>query len=135
MNTQLLSGKTAILYARASKKEQSTTVQLQQLEEFCKANNIKVIDKFDENISGAAEHREKLETILESEPMADLLIIREISRISRERDYINAINKVSTLANKYSIYVLLDDYYIEKGKLIDLGTGITMMVKLYGAAD
>ena len=137
MNTQELSGKTCILYARCStnEKQQSTKIQLEQLEAFCKKNEITINKKFSENVSGAKEHREQLETILNSEPMADLLIIREISRISRESDYMEALDKVKLLSKKYSIYVLLDDYYIKKGEVIDLATGITMMVKLYGAAD
>lgn len=135
MDTARLNGKTAILYARASTQEQSTRVQIEQLEEFCRHHSITIIRKFSENVSGAKEHREQLEVILDSESMADLLVIREISRISRERDYLAAINKISILSKKYSIYVLLDDYFIEKGDIIDLGTGITMMVKLYGAAD
>lgn len=135
MNTQELNGKTSILYCRASTLEQSCKVQLEQLRKFCNENGIKIIDEFQENVSGAKEHREQLEIILDSEPMADLLIIREISRISREENYMAALEKVRKLVEKYSIYVLLDDYYIEKGKVIDLATGITMMVKLYGAAE
>lgn len=135
MNTQELNGKTSILYCRASTREQSCKVQLEQLRKFCNENGIKIIDEFQENVSGAKEHREQLEIILESEPKADLLIIREISRLSRETNYMAALDKVRTLAEKYNIYVLLDDYYIKKGEVIDLATGITMMVKLYGAAE
>lgn len=135
MNTQELNGKTTILYARASTKEQSCKVQLEQLRKFCNENNIKIIDEFQEKISGAKEHREQLEIILDSDSKADLLIIREISRISREEDYLAALEKVRKLVQKYSIYVLLDDYFIRKGEVIDLATGITMMVKLYGAAE
>lgn len=137
MKTQDFNGKTGIIYARCStnEKQQSTKIQIEQLEKFCNENGIKVIDKFSENVSGAKEHREELEKILYSEPMADLLIIREISRISREEDYLAALEKVRQLATKYSIYILLDNYYIEKGKIIELSDGITMMVKLYGAAE
>lgn len=135
MNKQELNGKTTILYARASTQEQSCKVQLEQLRKFCNENEIKIIDEFEENVSGAKEHREKLEIILNSEPKADLLIVREISRISREEDYLEALEKVRTLSKKYTIYILLDDYLIRKGEIIELSAGITMMVKLYGAAD
>lgn len=127
--------KTAIIYARASTQEQSTKIQVEQLEKFCKANGIEIKEIYQENISGAKEHREQLEVILESEPKADLLVIREISRLSREVDYMAALEKVRRLTTKYSLYVLLDDYYIQKNEVIDLATGITMMVKLYGAAE
>lgn len=128
-------GKTAILYARASTLEQSTIIQLKQLEEFCNQNNIIIKQEFEENVSGAKECREQLQTILQNEPFADMLIVREISRLSREEDYVAALEKIRNLALKYDIYILLDNYYIEKGKRIELSDGITMLVKLYGAAD
>ena len=134
MKTENFNGKTAILYARASKQEQSTKVQIAQLEKFCKSNGVKVINKFEENISGAAEHREKLENILYSEPMADLLIIREVSRLSREENHNEGYSKLQTLLNKYSIYILLDDLFLERGKP-DLVQDIVMLIKLFGAAD
>ena len=134
MSTQNFNGKTAILYARASTSGQSTKVQLEQLYKFCNANGIKVIDEFKENVSGAAEHREELERIIYGEPMADLLIIREVSRLSREENYNDGYNKLQTLLGKYSIYVLLDDIYLERGKT-DLANDIVMIIKLFGAAD
>lgn len=134
MNTQNFNGKTAILYGRASTSGQSTKVQLEQLNKFCNENGIKVIKEFKENVSGAAEHREELEKILNNDPMADLLIIREVSRLSREENYNDGYNKLQTLLSKYSIYVLLDGIYLERGKA-DLANDIVMIVKLFGAAD
>lgn len=131
-----LNGKTAILYARCStnEKKQSTKVQIEQLQKFCAENGITVNDKFEENVSGAAEHREKLEKILYNDPMADLLIIREVSRLSREENYNDGYMKLQQLLKKYSIYVLLDDIFLEKGKT-DLAHDIVMIIKLFGAAD
>ena len=136
MNTQNLNGKSAILYARCStnEKKQSTKIQIDQLKKFCNENGITVIDEFKENISGAAEHREELEKILYSEPKAELLVIREVSRLSREENYNDGYWKLQQLLKKYSIYVLLDDIYLEKGKT-DLANDIVMIVKLFGAAD
>ena len=136
MNTQNLNGKSAILYARCStnEKKQSTKIQLEQLESFCNGNGITVVDKFKENVSGAAQHREELEKILNNEPMADLLVIREVSRLSREENYNDGYWKLQQLLKKYSIYVLLDGIYLEKGKT-DLANDIVMIVKLFGAAD
>lgn len=136
MNTQNLNGKSAILYARCStnEKKQSTKIQIEQLKKFCNENGITVIDEFKENISGAAEHREELEKILYSEPKAELLVIREVSRLSREENYNDGYWKLQQLLKKYSIYVLLDGIYLEKGKT-DLANDIVMIVKLFGAAD
>lgn len=136
MNTQNFNGKTAILYARCStnEKKQSTKIQLEQLESFCNENGITVVDIFKENVSGAAQHREELEKILNNEPMAELLVIREVSRLSREENYNDGYWKLQQLLKKYSIYVLLDGIYLEKGKT-DLANDIVMIVKLFGAAD
>ena len=129
-----LNGKSCILYSRVSSKEQSNRAQIKQLKEFCNRNGINVLQIFSENISGAAEHREELEKILNSEPLADLLIIREVSRLSREDDYNDSYYKLQQLIKKYSVYILLDNILIEKGKS-NLANDITLMVKLYGAAD
>lgn len=134
MNTQKFNGKTALLYARASTKEQSTKVQIEQLERFCTDNGVRIVGKYAENVSGAAEHREKLEEILYGDPMAELLVIREVSRLSREEDYNESYLKLQQLLKKYSIYVLLDDIYLEKGQT-DLANDIVMLIKLFGAAD
>lgn len=127
-------GKTAIIYARASTKEQSTKIQIEQIELFCKQNGIIINNKFSENVSGAKEHREQLDLILNSDSMADLLIIREVSRLSREENYNDGYLKLQQLLKKYSVFVLLDNTFIPKGK-IDLAQDITMMIKLFGAAD
>jgi DNA invertase Pin-like site-specific DNA recombinase len=136
MDTQKFKGKTALLYARCStnEKQQSTKIQIEQLKKFCIDNGITVLKEFSENISGAAEHREKLEVILYGEPMADMLIIREVSRLSREENYNDSYLKLQQLLKKYSIYVYLDDIYLEKGQT-DLANDIVMLIKLFGAAD
>lgn len=130
--------KTAILYARCSaenEKQQSTKIQIEQLKKCCTENGIYVVkEPFEENISGAVLEREQLDIILKSEPMADLLCIREVSRLSRSEDYNDAYSKLQELIKKYNIYILLDDTLIEKGKN-ELATDIMLMIKLFGAAD
>ena len=128
-------GKTAIIYARASTQAQENKIQIDDLQKFCKLNGITVKGIYQEKISGAKEHREELETILDSESMADLLIVREVSRLSREKDYLAALEKIRTLTKKYSIIIKADNYYIPKGQVIELSDGITMMIKLWSAAD
>lgn len=127
--------KTAIIYARASTKEQSTKIQVRQLKEWCSENGYEINGIFEENVSGAAERRESLDTIISSDPMADVLVIREISRLSREKDYISALSKVNELVKKYTIHILADNYTIEKGDVLPMNDGILLIVKLYGAAD
>lgn len=126
---------TAILYARASTKEQSTKIQVKQLEDYCKRNGLKIKGVYEENISGAATEKECLDAIINAEPMADILLIREVSRLSREKDYVNALAKVNQLVKKYTIHILADNYTIQKGNVLPMNDGIILIVKLYGAAD
>lgn len=135
MEAQELKGKTAILYARASTQAQENKIQIDDLQKFCKSNGIIVNGIYQEKISGAKEHREELEILLDSEPLADLLIVREVSRLSREEDYMAALDKIRILVQKYTIIIKADNYFIPKGQIIGLADGITMMIKLWSAAD
>lgn len=126
--------KTAVIYSRVSTSDQSNAEQLRKLEEWCISQGINVVGRFQEKVSGANPDKEELNKLLDSEPMADLLVIREVSRLSREENYNIAYNKLQILLQKYSIYVLLDDLFLERGK-IDLASDIMMMIKLFGAAD
>lgn len=132
-NTQF-NGKTAIIYARVSTGEQSTKVQIDEIQKFCNENGITVVKVFSENVSGAALRREQMEEILNSDAMADILIVREISRISREGNHLDAINKMRNLSEKYGILVHKDNRYIERGEIYDFATGMLLFIELYGAA-
>lgn len=127
--------KTAIIYARVSTNEQSTKVQVKQLEDYANRNGIKVNGIYEESISGAATQKEVLDNIIASEPMADMLIIREVSRLSREKDYINALAKINQLAKNYTIFILADNYTINKGEVLSMTDGLILIIKLYSAAD
>ena len=127
--------KNAIIYARASTREQSNKVQVKQLEDYCANNGIEVVRVFQENVSGASARKEQLDTILYSDSMADMLVIREISRLSREKDYIAALSKVNELAKKYTIYILADNYTVNKGDVLSMTDGLLLIVKLYAASD
>ena len=130
-----LEGKTALIYARVSTQHQDLKVQVSQCKKAIVENGMTLVDTITEKISGAVEYRAELEKIISEKPKADVLVIRELSRISREDDYLDALEKMRQIAKKYSIYIVADNYYIEKTDIIELGDGIQLLVKLFGAAD
>lgn len=127
--------KTAIIYARVSTKEQSNEKQVEQMTEYCLKNGYEIKGVFTEKISGAATEKEVLDAIIYGEPMADFLVIREISRLSRENDVWSAGGKIKQLSEKYTIIIVADNKTIEKGSLKDNMEGLVLFVKLMGAAD
>ena len=126
--------KTAIIYSRVSTKEQANEKQVEQLIEYCQTNGYEIRGKFEEKVSGAATEKEELDKITNEEPMADILVIREISRLSREEDVSEAQYKVSRLAKKYEIHVVADNYIIPRG-IMQINDLFLLVAKLFGAAD
>lgn len=129
--------KTAIIYSRVSTKEQSNEKQKEQLAEFCEKNGYRIIATKEEKISGAATEKEELDKIIDGEPLADFLVIREISRLSRQEDVLDAALKVREILKKYTLVIVADNYVIEKGTKIgeDLEKLLLLIVRLFGAAD
>lgn len=127
--------RTAIIYSRVSTKEQSNEKQVEQMSEFCLRNGYEIKGVFTEKISGAATEKEVLDGIIYGEPLADFLVIREISRLSRENDVWSAGGKIKQLSEKYTIIIVADNKTIEKGSLKDNMEGLVLFVKLMGAAD
>ena len=131
-----LNGKTALIYARVSTKQQDLKVQVAQCKKAIVENGMIMAGKpREEKVSGAADYRAELERIISEDPIADVLVIRELSRISREEDYLDALEKMRQIAKKYSIYIVADNYYIEKTPIIELSDGIQLIIKLFAAAD
>lgn len=126
---------TAIIYSRVSTKEQSNEKQIEQLTDYCNRNGLEIKGVYSEKVSGAATEKEVLDGIIYGEPMADVLIIREISRLSRENDVWSAGGKIKQLSEKYTIIIVADNRTIEKGSLKDNMEGLVLFVKLMGAAD
>ena len=77
-----------ITYLRNSdvKQENSTNVQLEQVENYCNQNNLKLDKVFiDKGISGTKQDREKYQEVVEliKSGQVDTLIVLSLSRLSR----------------------------------------------------
>ena len=127
--------KSAIIYSRVSTKEQANENQVKQLTDYCLQNGYEIRGVYEEKVSGAATEKEVLDGIIASEPLADVLVIREVSRLSREEDISEAALKISKLVKKYTIDIAADRYSIPMGKVMPINDYILLIVKLYGAAD
>ena len=126
---------TAIIYSRVSTKEQANDNQVKQLTDYCRSNGYDIRGVYEEKVSGASTEKEVLDYIMNAEPLADVLVIREVSRLSREDDVIEAASKINQLVKKYTIQIVADRYTIQRGNVMSINDCLLLIVKLYGAAD
>lgn len=73
------------LYARASKKEQTTIQQITELKDYCKKNDIKIFKVYEENISGAKTTRPELDKLLTDmrDKKFEAVIVLKYDRLGR----------------------------------------------------
>lgn len=77
-------------YIRVSTKEQHTDRQEQAINDYCKANNIKVAETFIDKASGKDFNRESYLNMKLKAREGDLIIIKELDRLGRNMDMIKA---------------------------------------------
>lgn len=127
-----------ISYQRVSSKGQDVHRQQTLAEEYCEMNGYELVKVIQEKISGAAEDRESIKTLMEcTKEDADLVIVSELSRITREEDYDKIIYYIRTLKDNGLDIVFLDEpntiyRHNERFTLTQL---ITLIVKAQGAAE
>jgi DNA invertase Pin-like site-specific DNA recombinase len=71
------------LYLRASTKDQDSNRALAQLRQFAADHSLQVAGVYSENISGTKLARPKLDLLLETARMGDVLLIESVDRLSR----------------------------------------------------
>lgn len=73
------------IYARASKKEQTTIQQIEQLKDYCNKNNIEIFKIYEENISGAKISRPQLDLMLKDmrDRKFEAVIVLKYDRLGR----------------------------------------------------
>jgi site-specific DNA recombinase len=126
-------------YARVSTTRQDLARQRVKIQTYCKDkkfNLIKVIEDF--GISGAINDRAGYKEIqnLTSED-CDLLIVSELSRLSREEYITETLNNIQNIIRSGISVILLDDAnkVYEANKPFPISDTIILTIKLYGAAQ
>ena len=71
------------IYLRASTKEQDADRATQLLTEFCKTNNLNIVAKYVENISGTKLDRPELNKLLDNSQQGEILLVESVDRLSR----------------------------------------------------
>ena len=104
--------KRAIGYSRVSTEKQDLVRQEKLISEYCDSHDYILVDIIEEKVSGAKNEvdREGLMKLLSLQGNeADTIIVAELSRLSREDDTLDVLNKVNSLLQKGFNVVFLDN--------------------------
>lgn len=71
------------IYLRVSTKEQDADRATQLLTEFCETNNLDIVAKYVENISGTKLNRPQLNKLLDESQHGEILLVESVDRLSR----------------------------------------------------
>ena len=129
----------AIGYARVSTTKQDLTRQCCKITNFCGENgyDLKFIIK-DFGISGATLDRKGYQTLNSlTEIDCDVIVVSEISRLSRKEQITEALNDIQKILNKGISVILLDDsskVYKAKENL-NISELLLLIIQLWGAAQ
>ena len=132
--------KRALGYARVSTEKQDLIRQEKLIMEFCDANDYLLIDIINEKVSGAknAVDREGLMKLLSlNGSEADSIIVSELSRLSREDDTLDVLNKINSLLTKGFNVIFLDkpEKIYEANSKLTLVEIITLSVEAHHASE
>lgn len=102
----------AIGYSRVSTEKQDLVRQERLISEYCDTHEYILVDKIQEKVSGVKNEvdREGLMRLLSLQGNeADLIVVSELSRLSREDDTLDVLNKINTLLQKGFDVIFLDN--------------------------
>lgn len=129
----------AVGYARVSTSKQDLARQRCKISDFCAENGYKlefILEDF--GISGATFDRkgyQKLNSLTNKD--CDLIVVSEISRLSRREQIPEALNDIQQILNNGISVVLLDDAakVYKANENLKLDELLLLMVQLWGAAQ
>lgn len=130
--------KKVIGYIRVSTDHQDLERQKVLINKYCADNGftlVRIIEDF--GISGAETQRKGyLELQALTEENCDMIVVSELSRLSRNEDVMATLNTIYALIAKFDL-VMLDDLstIYNKGAKFDFIQFMGLAFKAYGAAD
>ena len=125
-------------YARVSTEAQDITRQIEMIKDCCKVRNYSLIKIIQEKISGAQRDRKSLNELSEvDKTIADMIIVSELSRLSREDDIMRVLSTINDLLQQGVDILFLDkpDHIYKAGTSLDLISIITLAVEARASAD
>lgn len=130
--------KRVVGYARVSTENQDLERQKILIKEYCTNNNYELIKIISEKVSGAKKDRQSINELLNIDnTLADIVIVSELSRISREKELLSVLNTINDILENGLDVLFLDDTskiysaYTE----LDMIDIITLTVKAHSAAE
>ena len=127
-------------YVRVSTDRQDLERQKQQISDFCNAKNHRLLHIFSEKISGATEidDREELSLLMQkTNHDADLVVISEMSRYSRQDDLVEVVYSIARLLKRGLSLIFLDnkDKIYEANSTLSIEEIIMLIAKAYANAE
>lgn len=99
-----------IVYARVSTAKQDLERQIMLAKDYCKINGHDIVGQIVEKMSGAKSDREGLNELMKlTKSDCDLVVVSELSRISREEEFQRIFARIDTLRDAGIGVVFLDD--------------------------
>lgn len=125
-------------YARVSTTKQDLSRQKLKIKEFCENNNYELSEIIEDfGISGTiADRKGYLELQSKTYKDADMIVISELSRLSRQEDVTETIRNIQQIINKGLSVILLDNpnKIYEANKLLDITEILTLTIQAWAAA-
>ncbi|MBF1422682.1 MAG: recombinase family protein [Prevotella histicola] len=128
----------AVGYIRVSTDHQDLSRQESLIRQYCQKNNYCLTKIIGEKVSGAKKDRKSLaELHILDKSLADILVVSELSRLSREADYANVIFIINNILQNGLDVVFLDEEskVYKAGKSLDIIDIITLAIGAKTAAD
>lgn len=124
-------------YIRVSTKNQDLQRQETKIIDYCKLNNYEVIKLIpDDGISGATNERSGYKELLSLKAEdADMIIVSELSRLSRKEDIMSTLNDIHNIVSKGFKLLFLDQPEKVYEGTLDLIEILTLSFTAYGAAQ
>ena len=130
--------KRVVGYARVSTEAQDITRQIELITAYCTERHYHLIKIIQEKISGARRDRKSLNELLEvDDTIADMIIVSELSRLSREDDILSVLSTINELLKQGVDILFLDkqDRIYKAGMVLSLYDIITLSVEAKASAD
>ena len=115
--------KRVVGYARVSTEAQDITRQIELITAYCSDRNYHLIKIIQEKISGARKDRKSLNELLDvDDAVADMIIVSELSRLSREDDILSVLSTINELLKQGVDILFLDkqDRIYKAGTILSL---------------
>ena len=137
-NPVIIPSKKAVGYIRVSTTAQDFQRQEKQIADYCKASAYTFIKAISEKGSGGKNEREGLLELMSlTKDNADIIVVSELSRISRSDEILEVLTIIQRFLNNGLDIVFLDEPYkiYHSGERLELTDIITLSVKAKSAAD